>query len=156
MYSEPCATLITRVTPKMRVSPAATKNKPDAVARPFRAWKARPSTFMCRRYQTGAESRDAFRSAACACSIRTGRPQLLDLFVGRQNRSAIDKFVVDHDACSVLDTNLADVTTERRLVIDGAEDERPERSIHLEAAERLDHLFGVGRAGLGDASHDRL
>ena len=37
MYSEPCATLMMRVTPKMSESPAATKNKPEAEASPSRA-----------------------------------------------------------------------------------------------------------------------
>ena len=38
MYSEPCAKLTTRVTPKISVRPAATRNSADAPARPFRSW----------------------------------------------------------------------------------------------------------------------
>ena len=38
MYSDPCAKLTTRVTPKINVRPAATRNSADAPARPFRSW----------------------------------------------------------------------------------------------------------------------
>ncbi len=38
MYSEPCAKLTMRVTPKINVNPAATRNSADADARPFNSW----------------------------------------------------------------------------------------------------------------------
>src|SRR6266487_5478921 len=41
MYSEPCAKLTMRVTPKMSDSPAATRNSDDAPARPLRSWMRR-------------------------------------------------------------------------------------------------------------------
>ncbi len=37
MYSEPCAKFTTRVTPKISVSPAATRNSAEAPARPLRS-----------------------------------------------------------------------------------------------------------------------
>ncbi len=38
MYSEPCAKLTIRVTPKMSESPAAIRNSVEADASPFRNW----------------------------------------------------------------------------------------------------------------------
>src|SRR5208283_5167616 len=63
---------MTRVTPKMRESPAATKNRPDAEARPSSAWKARPSQFIAERYQrpAGASSRLANVQSADAGAER--------------------------------------------------------------------------------------
>src|SRR5690625_587184 len=42
MYSEPCAKLTMRVTPKINDSPAATKNNEDASASPLRNWTRKP------------------------------------------------------------------------------------------------------------------
>src|SRR5215216_6021400 len=43
IYSEPCAILTIRVTPKISESPAATKNRPEAAERPLSAWNKNAS-----------------------------------------------------------------------------------------------------------------
>ncbi len=55
MYSEPCAKLTTRVTPKISVSPAATRNSDDAAARPFSSCSAKETSV------TGEAAGDAAR-----------------------------------------------------------------------------------------------
>src|SRR5271169_4547545 len=109
-----------RVTPKMRESPAATKNRPDAEARPSRAWNARPSHFIRERYQrlAGASPRPS------RCSIRRRRPQPFHLGVRGQHTRAIDIFEINHGAAPVLQGELADESAERGLVIAGAVNER--------------------------------
>ena len=68
MYSEPCAKLTMRVTPKISVRPAATRNSADATARPLRSWTTKRGERHC-----GSDGANARRSAAyCAAgaSIR--------------------------------------------------------------------------------------
>ena len=55
-----------------------------------------------------------------------------------------------------LTRDLAHIGAHRRLMIDGAVFERPERALELEPAERRDQLLGVGRARLGDAGGERF
>ena len=47
MYSDPCAKLTMRVTPKMIDSPAATRNSDDAEARPLRSWMKMALRLKC-------------------------------------------------------------------------------------------------------------
>src|SRR6516165_11942870 len=82
---------------------------------------------------------------------RFGRAQLLH-FVGRgEHAGAVDIFEIRHRAFAVLERDLADIGAHRRLLVAGAEFERPERIFQLEAAERGDQFLGVGCASLGDA-----
>jgi hypothetical protein len=48
MKNEPCAKLTTRVTPKISVSPSATRNSSDALASPFRVWMRNEATLAVR------------------------------------------------------------------------------------------------------------
>jgi len=64
MNSEPCAKLTTRVTPKISVSPAATRNSAEAEARPFRNWRnkdARDTLAMIRGRRHFAQSAGRIR-----------------------------------------------------------------------------------------------
>ena len=57
---------------------------------------------------------------------------------------------------AVLERELAYEGAQCRLMIAGAERERAERAIDLEACEGFDELVGVGRTSLGDAGGERL
>src|SRR5690242_12671708 len=46
MYSEPCAKFTIRVTPKMSDRPAATRNRVEALASPFRSWMTNEDTLL--------------------------------------------------------------------------------------------------------------
>jgi hypothetical protein len=63
MYSEPCAMLTIRVTPKISDSPAERKNSDEAFARPFRPWLSRTSGDS---YCSGGRS--FFTSASEGCT----------------------------------------------------------------------------------------
>ncbi len=65
MYSEPCAKLTTRVTPKISVSPAATRNSADEPARPFSSCaKKEASDTLGGRTRDGLPDRQRRASAA--------------------------------------------------------------------------------------------
>src|SRR5262245_42437034 len=87
---------------------------------------------------------------------RSRRTQLLHLFVGGQYARAVDIFEVGHRPLAVLERDLADIGAQRRLVVVGAELERPERAFDPEAAEGGDELVGIGRARLGNAGGKRV
>src|SRR6185437_13195327 len=72
--------LMMRVTPKIRESPAATKNRPEAEARPSTAWNASPSQFIAGRYQSPATASSSrlyplLAGAASASGVRRMRQQ---------------------------------------------------------------------------------
>ena len=79
-------------------------------------------------------------------SIRC-RSQLFHLGIGGERAGAIDVFEIDHGAVAVLQSDFADESAQRRLMVAGAENKRPEGAVDLEAAESVNELFGVGRAG---------
>src|ERR687887_250112 len=113
MYSEPCAMLTMRVTPKMSDRPAARKKSDAAFARPFRAWSARTSSG----------------------SLLPRGAQLPHFGITRLHRSAVDILEVDHRALALLDRRLADPRAHRALVVDGAEHDRTGGRIDLEPGE---------------------
>src|SRR5918911_1214060 len=98
MYSEPCAMLTMRVTPKMSDRPAARKKSDAAFARPFKAWSANTSS-----------------------GSLFPRAQLPHDVVGRLDGSTVDVLEVDHRALAVLHGRLPDPRAHRALVIDAAE-----------------------------------
>src|SRR5262245_33166146 len=87
---------------------------------------------------------------------RRRRSQLLHLLVGRQHAPPVDIFEVGHRPLAVLQRDLADIGAHRRLMVVGAEFERPQRTFDLEPAERDNELVGIGRARLGDAGGERI
>src|SRR5919109_3271742 len=102
MYSEPCAMLTMRVTPKMSDRPAERKKIDEAFARPFKAWSARTST-----------------------GSLIPRAQLPHFGIGRQHRGAVDVLDLDHRAFALLDGGLADPRAHGALVIARAKSNRP-------------------------------
>ena len=73
MYSEPCAKLTTRVTPKISVSPAATRNSAEAPARPLSSWRSERGDGQASMRGAGGRTRLAERGSAARRSVR--RPQ---------------------------------------------------------------------------------
>src|SRR5437870_4252268 len=133
MYSEPCAMLTMRVTPKISDSPADRKNSDEAFARPFKAWSARTSS-----------------------GSLLPRAQLPHFGIAWLHRGAVDVLDVDHRALALFDRDLADPGAHGALVIDRAISHRPGRRVDPEVGERRDQLLGIGAARLGDARGDRL
>src|SRR5690348_17373285 len=85
MYSEPCAKLTTRVTPKISDSPEAIRNSVEALASPFRN---------------------------CATKLATvlfGGAQLSHFGVARLHLRAVDVPEGGHDALAVLHGEASDV-----------------------------------------------
>src|SRR6185295_2842891 len=134
MYSEPCAMLTMRVTPKISDRPADRKKSDEAFARPFRAWSASTSSG----------------------SLLLRRPHLPHLRVGRLHRSAVDIAEVLHRALAVLHRGLADPGAHRSLVIDAAIHDGARRRIDAQPGESGNQLLGVGAAGLLDPFGERL
>src|SRR3954470_11602313 len=134
MYSEPCAMLTMRGTPKMSDNPADKKNSDEAFARPLRAWIASTSrgTLLLR------------------------RAHLPHFGIGGLNRRTVDELDVDHRALAALDRGLADPRAHRALMVDAAVRDRPGRRVDAQPGERSDQLLGVGPAGLLDALGERL
>ena len=97
---------------------------------------------------------DRFHSVE-TCSIGR-RSQLFHLGIGGERAGAIDVLEIDHSAVAVLQSDFADESAQRRLMVAGAENKWPEGPVHLEAAEGVNELFGVGRAGLRDAGRERF
>src|SRR5690348_11500071 len=97
MYSEPCAKLTIRVTPKISDRPADTRNSDEAAASPFRSWMTK-------------EAKVTPRSV--------GGPHLPDLLVARQRVLAVDEAPVGHDALAVLEPDAADIGAHGRLVVE--------------------------------------
>src|SRR4051812_2730178 len=132
MYSEPCAKLTTRVTPKMSDSPDATRKSVEALARPFRNCATKLDMAPRR-------ARRLFR-----------RPQLPHLGVGRLDLRTVHVAERGHDAPAVLQRQAADESAHGRLVIERAVGDAAERRVDGEALHRRDQLLGVGAARLGD------
>src|SRR5207244_950556 len=133
MYSEPCAMLTMRVTPKISDSPADRKNSDEAFARPFKAWSARTSS-----------------------GSLLPRAQLPHFGIARLHRGAVDVLDVDHRALALFDRDLAHPGAHGALVIDRAISHRPGRRVDPQVGERRDQLLGIGAARLGNARGDRL
>src|SRR5215467_7961180 len=137
MYSEPCAKLTMRVTPKMSDNPAATRNSEDALARPLTNW---------------------MRRAERVRAPLLGRPVRPHPVVGRQIVRAARVLPVDHDALAVLHGDPPDVRAHRRLVIERAEGDLAERRVDDEPLHRSDQLLGIGGARFANrrrSSHHR-
>src|SRR5215472_19204871 len=129
MYSEPCAKLTMRVTPKMSDNPAATRNSEDALARPLTNWMRRAERVRA------------------SLLRRTVRPHPV---VRRQIVGAARVLRVDHDALAVLHGDPPNVRAHRRLVIERAERDLAERRIDDEPLHGRDQLLGVGGARLAN------
>src|SRR5271165_2399258 len=111
--------LMTRVTPKISDRPAPTKNSPEALASPLRAWNRTDWSVM---------------AGLSSCREKPGRrsfcrTQLLHLGIRRQHRGAVDILEVDHNRLAILERELADIGAHGRLVVAAAKDERAERTI---------------------------
>src|SRR5690349_22417162 len=133
MYSEPCAMLTMRLTPKMSDRPADRKKSDEAFARPFSAWSARTSSGRL-----------------------LPRAQLPYFGIRGQDRGAVDVLDVHHRALALLDRGLANPRAHRALVIARAVGDRTRRRIDLEVGERGNQLLGFGAARLLDPGSDRL
>ena len=85
MYSEPCAKLTTRVTPKISVRPAATRNSDDAPARPLRSWARREAKDTRRQLPRSRAAELAFPAEGGEVSARhsAGRIRLTASSDGR-------------------------------------------------------------------------
>src|SRR5207237_5033827 len=132
MYSEPCAMLTMRVTPKMSDRPADRKNSDEAFARPFKAWSARTSS-----------------------GSLLPRAHLPHFGIGRLHRGAVDVFDVDHRAAALFERDLADPRPHGALVVDRAVRARPGSRVGREGGEGRADLLRLGAARLGDARRER-
>src|SRR6185436_410770 len=135
MYSEPCAKLTMRLTPKIKDSPDATRNSELAAASPLR---------NCRR-----------RAAALNPAVLLLPPRA-DVLVGRLHPGAVGVAPVHHRALAVSLRELADVGAHGRLVIERAPYDRPEGCLHFQALQRFDQLLGVGGLRLADRVGHRI
>src|SRR5581483_6713596 len=133
MYSEPCAMLTMRLTPKMSDSPADRKKSDEAFARPFRAWSARTSR-----------------------GSLLPRAQLPYFVIRGQDRGDVDVLDVHHRALALLYRGLADPRAHGALVIARAISDRAGRRVDLQVGEGAHQLLGIGAARLLDAGGDRL
>src|SRR4051794_8996312 len=112
MYSEPCAKLTMRVTPKISVKPAATRNSAEAPARPFNSWTKNEARDTAGQVQFPEDAGpDAGPKIA---SVR--RPQLLHLVVGWQVILAVGVAPIHHHALAILHRRAAHVGAHRRLM----------------------------------------
>src|SRR5215211_8824252 len=137
-----------RVTPKMSDSPAATRNRPDALASPLSAWNRKASKdiasypasscpALCRasrlmRHRRAFVNEMAGTSPAMTTqkvppgSVRGAGAQLLGFLLGGEHRGAVDIFEVRHGALAILQRDLAHIGPHRRLMVAGAVAERSE------------------------------
>src|SRR4029450_12897435 len=118
MYSEPCAKLTTRVTPKISVSPAETRHSAEADASPLRSWIASeaavtPSGRLPRRHGHS-------RTGTSRASRSLRRSHLAHRLVVGHVVLAVGVFPIDHHTLAILDRGAADVRAHRRLRIDRA------------------------------------
>src|SRR6185295_19949308 len=116
-----------RLTPKMSERPAATRNSELAPASPFR---------------------NCSRTAELLTPASSVFPQGADFLVGGLEFAAVGVAPIHHDALSVLPGELPHVRAHRRLMVDGAPDDRAERRGRLETLQRFHQLLGVGRLRL--------
>src|SRR5512144_443570 len=150
MYRDPCAMLMMREAPKISDRPTATRHRPEAVESPLSACKRHPLKVMSAHLSPQGGER-LTKDVTNENLVRFDRPELLHLGVARQHGCAVDIFEVGHGALAAFEDDLADIGPHRRLMIAGSIDKRPERTINLEAFERLDQFLGIGRLCLGNA-----
>src|SRR5207302_2356373 len=110
-----CAKLTMRVTPKINVNPAATRNSADADARPFNSWIVSDASVT--------------QSPAQAGKRLIWGTDLADRIVVGQIILAVGVFPVDHHALAVPDRRTSHERAHRRLVIDRAKGDSPERNV---------------------------
>src|SRR5437588_516974 len=108
MYSEPCAKLTTRVTPKISDSPEATRNSVDALASPFR------------------------NCATKLATVSIGRSQLPDFGVARLVLRAVRVPERAHDPLAVVHPEAADEGAHGRLVVERPVGDAAERRVELQ------------------------
>ena len=84
MNSEPCAKLTMRVTPKISVRPAATRNSDDADARPLRNWSAKEAKVT----KGGMRIEDKGSRGRQRRTIRRAYPTLLSIDYRRLEAAA--------------------------------------------------------------------
>src|SRR3990170_3752096 len=135
MYSEPCAKLTMRLTPKISDSPAATRNSELAPASPFR---------------------NCSRTAASLNPAVSLLPQCADFLLGGLDFRPVNVAPVDHRAAAAFPGELADVGAHGRLVIERAPDDWAERRLHLQALQSFDQLLRVGGPGFADRIGHRI
>src|SRR5947208_1265507 len=136
MYSEPCAKLTMRVTPKISVSPPQRETAP---------------TTTRGRSAAGSSATRASRSHQLRPKEALfGGTDLADRVVVRQIVFAVGIFPVDHHALAILDRRAPDERAHRRLVIDRAKRDPPEWNVDFEIFHRSDELLGIGRSRLGN------
>src|SRR5512137_908957 len=143
MYSEPCAKLTTRVTPKISVNPALSRNSVEPYDRPATNWPKIRSTW----------NRAAGQPPASL--LRFGRAAPGGLGLRGQEVRPIGVAPVDHRSAAVAYAELADEGAHRRLVVDAAEHHRAEGRRPREPAHGRDQLLGVGRLRLLQRLEDR-
>src|SRR4029078_8980273 len=150
MYRDPCAMLMMRETPKISDRPTATKNRPEAVESTLSAL-TRNALKVIKSHLSPQGGERLTKDITNENLVRFDGPKLFHLVVAWQNRCAVDIFEVGHGTLAAFKDDLADIGPHRGLMIAGAIDERPERTVDLQALERLDQLLGIGRLRFGDA-----
>src|SRR5882724_13703499 len=139
-----------RVTPKISVSPDATRKRNMALARPLRSWMKRKDMIpLTSPSSPGKRVRRRVPSVA--------RAKLLHVVVRRQHLLAGDVLMVDHDAHAALGVDLggAHPRAHGGLPVGGAEGDRTDGRLHLEALEGGHQLLRLGAARLADGLEDR-
>src|ERR1035437_7345409 len=111
----------TRVTPKMTVSPAATRNSDDAPERPVRNSMRKASNRFVALLFPPIEGGGVMR--------RSPRTQLAHEVVVGQRGGAADVAPVDHRTLAALQRGAPDIGAERALVVDRPPHRLPERRV---------------------------
>src|SRR4051812_44758362 len=110
-----------RLTPKMTVSPLATRKSEEALARPLSAWR---TTFSKVRWSALRAERAYHR-------------------IGRQVVLAVGIAPVGHGALAVLQHGAADESAHGGLVIEGAELHSTEDGAECQAGHGIHHRLGL-------------
>src|SRR5258706_12722578 len=84
------------------------------------------------------------------------RPPFTDFGVGWLERTAVLVDVVRHHALAVVDPGMADIKSERRLMVDAAKRDWSSGAVEGKVDEDCDKLLAVGRSGLSDTAYQRL
>src|SRR5215510_1814733 len=149
-----------RVTPKTSVSPAEIMNSVEALASPFNACSSRKETSIrapCAPHARAAPPRTRRRAGAPECADRARAAEASGLLIlarglhlgfGEHVLGAVLIAPVLHGTDLALLAGLADPGAHGRLLIDRAHEDRAEDGIEAAAAQRAQHFFGLGRAGL--------
>src|SRR3990170_1335333 len=137
MYSEPCARLITRVTPKMSESPAASRNRNIALLRPLKNCNRKSSTELPTVF---------FLRALFLPDSAGSLANLFDLLLGEEQILGPDELGIHQNPVAQrrVETGLADPYSRVPLVVEGTDRHFAHGRVQREALQGVDHLLLIG------------